>query len=86
MVIWGLPIPLVEAVALHYCPSRSKVQGFSPLTAVHVANVFQHKPRAKQSEVVPTELDLVYLKNSGLERRIDAWRGRCLNSADLPAV
>src|SRR5439155_19134618 len=33
--LWGLPVPVVEAIALHHCPGRSTQKCFSPLTAVH---------------------------------------------------
>ena len=35
--LWGLPVPVVEAIALHHNPARSLNRTFSPLTAVHVA-------------------------------------------------
>src|SRR5262249_45569964 len=34
--LWGLPAPIVDAVAWHHKPSDSPTQSFSPLTAVHV--------------------------------------------------
>ena len=40
--IWGLPQPIVEAVALHHNPRRLNSQGFHPLTAVHAANILDH--------------------------------------------
>lgn len=81
LAIWGLPIPIVEAVALHHCPARSQEQQeFTPLTAVHVANAFQHEPLANGSGSSQTELDMVYLANLGLEGRIEEWRTRCLDS------
>ena len=39
---WGLPTTIVEAVAFHHQPGRSEAATLSPLTAVHVANVFEH--------------------------------------------
>jgi hypothetical protein len=36
--LWGLPNPVVEAVALHHKPSASSARGFSPVIAVHVAD------------------------------------------------
>ena len=39
--LWGLPVPVVEAVALHHFPSRSTQTVFSPLTSIHVANVME---------------------------------------------
>jgi HD-like signal output (HDOD) protein len=72
--IWGLPQPLIEAVALHHSPDRSTQPSFNSLTAVHVANVFEHELHSDSLPMMPETLDLGYLKNLGLERRIDAWR------------
>src|SRR5699024_7917001 len=37
--LWGLPDALVEAVAWHHAPAGCPGVAFSPLTAVHVAEV-----------------------------------------------
>ncbi len=42
--LWGLPVPVVEAIALHHEPGRTVIREFSPVTAVHVANVLAHRP------------------------------------------
>ncbi len=41
---WGLPDEVVEAVTYHHLPSESGVDGFTPLAAVHVADVFVRDP------------------------------------------
>src|SRR5260221_7430114 len=40
--LWGLPVSVVEAIAFHHGPSRSPNKAFSPLTAVHAANLLVH--------------------------------------------
>ena len=40
LATWGLPLPILEAIAWHHEPERSAGKGFSLLAAVHVANVF----------------------------------------------
>jgi HD-like signal output (HDOD) protein len=35
--IWGIPNPIVEAVAYHHCPGRCLSQGFSPLLSFQFA-------------------------------------------------
>ena len=84
--IWGLPMPIVNAVALHHCPARSKGQEFSPLTAVHAANVFEHESRPGASAPPTTGLDLDYLKNLGLDQRIEEWRRTCLSPTEAAAA
>jgi HD-like signal output (HDOD) protein/CheY-like chemotaxis protein len=77
--LWGLPAAVVEAVALHHTPGRTAVKGFSPLTAVHVANVLQSEREradapANHAPPVPLELDQEYLAAAGLADRVEAWR------------
>lgn len=79
--IWGLPMPIVEAVALHHFPIRFMSKGFCPLTAVHVANVIEHeitsgKP-ADGSAPVIAQVDQNYLTELGLAEQMDNWRDLC---------
>lgn len=83
--IWGLPLPIIEAVALHHCPNRCMAEGFIPLTAVHVANALEHEAQADPSTPAATEVDLAYLKNQGLDQRIEDWRTHCLSSTETAA-
>ncbi len=77
--IWGLPMPIVKAVALHHYPARYGGSGFSQLTAVHVANVLDHETRANSSCGLPPEIDLVYLKQLGLDQKVEDWRRHCID-------
>jgi HD-like signal output (HDOD) protein/ActR/RegA family two-component response regulator len=76
--IWGLPKAIVEAVALHHHPSRLPVRAFTPLTAVHAANVLAHEASAEQSLGCPAEMDREYLGKLGIEAQISDWRYACL--------
>jgi HD-like signal output (HDOD) protein/CheY-like chemotaxis protein len=71
--IWGLPVPLVRAVAFHHCPSEAGETQFSSLTAVHAADAI-----ASAADPSPLnhdgELDLKYLDQIGLSQRTDVWR------------
>jgi HD-like signal output (HDOD) protein len=72
--LWGLPVPVVEAIALHHQPSRCPLSGFSALTAVHAADALVNVQSDHQSEALAAELDLKYLTSLGLENRLEAWR------------
>jgi HD-like signal output (HDOD) protein len=72
--LWGLPVPVVEAIALHHSPQQSTSPDFSALTAVHVANVLEHERTAADNGVADNELDSKYLATLGLTHRVDAWR------------
>jgi HD-like signal output (HDOD) protein len=71
--LWGLPVDVVEAIALHHSPRRTKNLVFSALTTVHVADVFEHEC-AGQPPVSDNELDGPYLAALGLDHRVVAWR------------
>ncbi len=72
--LWGLSAPMIEAVAFHLKPEASGTTAFSPLTAVHVANVLamQFFPGLLPGKAV--EFDFEYLSAVGKERRLPAWR------------
>lgn len=73
--LWGLPDPIVEAVALQHCPANSPAHEFSPLTAVHVADVFAHEKNGVPVEKI--SIDMNYLAELGLADRVTEWREAC---------
>jgi len=74
--IWGLPFPIVEAVALHHRPSQSAAAAMSPLAAVHVANALyaQSKPHTTDCD---DAIDTAFLKRIGRLDRLPAWTEVC---------
>lgn len=72
--LWGLPAPIVEAVAFHHTPARSDLRSFGPLAAVHVANVLEQEFSKAEPCGKASELDGAYLAAIGVEDRLDAWR------------
>lgn len=80
--LWGLPMPLVEAAMFHHHPSLSQSQGFTPLTAVHVANVFDQTNLVDLSSALLAQLDHDYLGRVGLLERIPYWWETLLGPAD----
>jgi len=75
--LWGLPNPVVEAVALHHRPGACAERGFSPVIAVHVADVLAHEKQDTIGPMASCEIDRAVLAALGLEQRLDAWRERC---------
>jgi putative nucleotidyltransferase with HDIG domain len=71
--LWGLPDPIVEALAYHHEPERSAHDAFAPLTAVHAANALQHQqhPNPEPGEVQPLSMD--YLKSVGCADSAQGW-------------
>jgi len=76
MALWGLPDPIVTAIALQHFPSRSSDQSFTPLTALHVANAVLDDP-ASDAPQVSRPMDVDYLKRIGCFGRLDRWRDIC---------
>jgi putative nucleotidyltransferase with HDIG domain len=72
---WGLPTEILEVIAFHHAPARHFRNCFSALTAVHVANAFDHElnPAAAQSAAV---IDYAYLGRIAWLDRFALWRER----------
>ena len=74
LTLWGLPFPIVEAVAHHHAPDRLGDPTFDPLAAVHVADLLigeQEQGGRDGPPVAPVE---DYLARLGLLDRGEAWR------------
>lgn len=71
--LWGLPVPVVEAITLHHAPSQSPGRTFSALTATHVANALVRASDSTDGPARPTWVDEAYLAASGLSDRFPAW-------------
>jgi HD-like signal output (HDOD) protein len=71
---WGLPISVVEAVALHHAPESSALDCFTPLTAVHVANCLEHEVGDAGMELAAPKVDADYLTRIGLADQLPVWR------------
>lgn len=70
--LWGLPDPVVEAVAFHHNPSGLPAGGFAPLTAVYVATVLEETlSPGRPGAGVPLDTD--YLTRIGVADAADAW-------------
>ena len=70
--LWGLPDPIVEAVAFHHCPLQCTHTGLTPLLVVHVANCLEHDAGGSRGG---GRLDMEYLRGVGLEAKLPVWRG-----------
>jgi len=70
--LWGLPSPVVEAVAFHHCPSKCPSEEFAPLTAVYVANVLNHA-HSTANAAAEACLDTAYLTSIGVSSALSVW-------------
>jgi len=86
--LWGLPVTVVEAIALHHCPRQTASPAFGALTAVHAANVFEHERADAPRPNAENDLDGPYLARLGLAHRVAAWRqtGRTADAKGAHAI
>ena len=82
MGLWGLEPPILAAIAFHHCPQDSRVQAVGPITAVHLANGFEHGLRqSNYNGGEPGEdFDAAYLDSLDITGEVETWRQAC---ADL---
>ncbi len=71
--LWGLPNPIVEAVAFHHKPTASGGTCFAPLTAVHVADVLQEPLYPSDNAPAKLRLDRDYLASIDVLDRVENW-------------
>lgn len=62
--LWGLPMPIVEAVAFHRQPRSRRASGFWVTGALHVATAL----------VTDEPVDEAYLQAVGMRERLPQWR------------
>ncbi len=77
MGLWGIPDVIVEALAFHHRPSECFHDRFSPLTAVHVANIFEHERGSAETTRSPAAIDESYLQRLELLDRLAPWGEAC---------
>jgi len=80
LAIWGLPIPLVEAVANHHLPRRCGTPEFCLAGIVHIADALQHLTSG-QGDPTAGLVDQDYLKYVGLEAQFETWRAELSGDA-----
>jgi putative nucleotidyltransferase with HDIG domain len=76
--LWGLPMPIVQAVAFHQSPENND-DGLTALIIVHAANAFANAGQLlANGQTDIEELDYPYLERLGLISHLGKWRETCL--------
>ena len=76
--LWGIPDSILAAVACHHRPEDSFIQTFNTLTAVHVANAFDHGALSQQEkDTSQVRINTDYLIRINREQNLPDWRRRC---------
>ncbi|HMJ91315.1 MAG TPA: response regulator [Candidatus Acidoferrum sp.] len=74
LALWGLPVPIVEAVLHHHEPHRCTSREFSPLVCVHVSNALEHLPREDDAPFTVPEVNAEWIDELGMTDRLQDWR------------
>jgi len=74
--LWGLPVPVVEAIALHHRPELTMMQSFSPLTAVHVGDAMVFPKHPSLPGMLPSHMNMKYLTSLDLQDHIKGWQAQ----------
>ncbi len=86
LALWGLPSPIVEAVAYHHAPSRIPQQRFDTVAAVYLADLLSHECDDGQPFTDASPLlqrtDLAYLDTLEVTPNLAAWRAMAREAAD----
>jgi HD-like signal output (HDOD) protein len=69
--LWGLPYPVVEAVAYHHQPRRAGEMRMDVLAAVHIANALAWHAVSPETG---GKLDDELIATLGVASRLDAWK------------
>jgi HD-like signal output (HDOD) protein len=76
--LWGFPEAALSAIALHHEPAKSEDSAFTPLTAVHAANVLVHQLEDEIQNHTPVyQLDDKYLNHIQAHERVSLWTRMC---------
>lgn len=84
--LWGLPDPVVEAITYHYFPSARPIEGyasgesagFTPITAVHIANYFCEDVDGADIDYEKAQVDTTHLEEIGMTDKISLWWDLCI--------
>ncbi len=82
--LWGLPMPMVEAGALHHNPTAGSSREFTALTAVHVADVLVHERDEAPPQALP-QFDEAYLTEVGVWEKVPEWRDKLADAQEAMA-
>jgi HD-like signal output (HDOD) protein len=72
--LWGLPDPIVEAIAWHHTAGERRESAFSVLTAVHAANELMPQHAPLEPANCSPGIDHEYLASLGLRDRVPTWK------------
>ncbi len=85
--IWGLPYPIIEAVAFYNNPNHVEHNIFDIMSAVYVSNILAyeqvHNTKIKGQAFNCPKIDEAYLERLGVLDRLPEWRAIAASQATI---
>jgi putative nucleotidyltransferase with HDIG domain len=78
--LWNLPEQVITATAYHHVPDKYSTKGFTPVTAVHLANIFNHMVTSNTTRWALPQINGPYMVSSGISDRVGELMQMCQNS------
>lgn len=74
LALWNLPPKVIEAVLFHHFPKANSKSGFTPLTAVHVADALLPAATSVVGCDMSSRLSVTYLEEIGMDKELARWQ------------
>jgi len=74
LALWNLPPRVIEAVLFHHFPKANAAAGFTPLTAVHVADALLPAATSVVGCDMSSRLSMSYIEQIGMEPELARWQ------------
>ncbi len=74
LTLWNLPPRVIEAVLFHHFPKSCNTAGFTPLTAVHVADALLPPATSVVGCDMSSRLSTSYIESIGMEKELGSWQ------------
>jgi putative nucleotidyltransferase with HDIG domain len=85
--LWGLPGPLVEAVAYHHHPERAPQEKADMVAVVYLSNLLAHEHAGKgNSDTVCREVNPKVLAIPSVSEKLPQWHEMAEATAQEPAA
>ncbi len=80
LALWGLPVDIVQALALQHDPGAAATKTLSLAGVIHISSALAHEAEADSLASADYGLDLDYVNRLGLSETLNTWRIRAKGS------
>lgn len=75
--LWGFADPVVEACMYHHQPDLHDERTLSPVSIIYIADYLEYHFTAIEQGTEADRLNMRYITELGLEKKIPLWQARC---------